>query len=352
MLPTTLQELKYLETRNLLQSNPLIEAVFLQPFKEIELKVLCLISKYINENNFLHIENDNVVEGLQNNFGNCLKIVIPKADFCSFVRSNPSNFYQQIETLSKELISKSVLIESMQKLRSSKAKKKFIAVTLFGGIGCESAHAIFFINPILRLYLQHLKSNFTVLSLEHIANMNSLYAIKIYQLLKQYESAGKREFLLEELKKILGISGLYTENFKDFRKKVLEVAKENINNSSDIEIDFAAEKDGNKVARIVFKISAQQTHLQQAARSFKRHVDAYLLRNAPFNLDLEHRAMTKHWDESKKDIEQNQKLFDTWIKNNTSSYKASSTRKLEIFPIYEFGIPQWYKNFLSENKHS
>ena len=99
--------------------------------------------------------------------------------------------------LSKELLQKSILIESLS-TNTLKKEKRFIGMTLFSYIGCDNSQAVFGINPALQPYLQHLKSNFTILSLEHIANMHSSYAIKTYQLLKQYENVEKRELKVKE----------------------------------------------------------------------------------------------------------------------------------------------------------
>ena len=344
-IPNTLEQLKQLEEKNFIQSNEFIESGFLQPFKELELKVLALISKYINENKFLKIEG-NAIEYLQKNAGQTLLIKIPKKNFCDFLNTDPTNFYKQIKTLSSELIKKAITIESLDSAQL-KTRKKFITVTLFAYIACKDGEAIFGINPILQIYLQHLKSHFTVLSLEHISKMNSGYAIKIYQLLKQYEVITKRTMNLEELKTTLGTKDLYTDNFKDFRKYVLEVAIKNINEHSDIEVSFKSKKTGKKVEEIEFKITSKQTQLQQAIKAFREQMDVYFSRSAPFALDEEHRLLHQNWIKSKKAIEQNQALFEEWIENTIESYNAESTTKLLVKSIQEFGTPAWYSEFLN-----
>lgn len=338
IFPQSLDQLQNLEQRKFFQANQLIESIFEQSFKELELKVLCLISKYINESKFLKVNTD-----LRKTIGSFLEININKKEFCNFLHINPSNFYQQIKILAQNLIKKSIFIESMD---YDKKKKKFISMTLFSSISFLNGKAIFHINPALQIYLQHLKSNFTAMSLEYISNMNSAHAIKIYQLLKQYEQIGKRNFTIINLKKTLGIEKLYKNSFTDFKKNVLEIAKKEINTSSNIETSFTTKKQGKKVEEIEFKIVTKKNHFQQAVKAFITQMDIYFERGAAFFLDNEHKKLHNYWLETQKNIEKNKLLFEEWIKNTTKCYAASSITKLSIKPISEFSNPIWYLNFL------
>lgn len=60
-------------------------------------------------------------------------------------------------------------------------------------------------------YLLQLKKRFTRYELKNILYLKNKHSIRIYELLKQYEKIGKREFELEEFKKLLMIEGQYEE---------------------------------------------------------------------------------------------------------------------------------------------
>ena len=66
-------------------------------------------------------------------------------------------------------------------------------------------------DPVLKPYLLQLKTIFTYYELENILQLRGMYSIRIYELLKQYESIGKREFSLDDFKKILIIEDKYKE---------------------------------------------------------------------------------------------------------------------------------------------
>jgi plasmid replication initiation protein len=350
--PVTMKELIQ-EGQNIFrQSNYLVDSIFEQPFKELELKVLCLISKYVNENKFFLEYQGDFLEKINQTMGGFMKIEINKKEFCQFLHIQESNFYQHMKVLTKDLLKKSILIDSQEtnfykKLKHT-PKKSFIGMTLFFGIACNNGRAIFYINPLLQIYLQHLKSNFTTLSLQHIANMNSVHAIKIYKMLKQYESVGKRTFQLDELKKILCISHLYSNSFTELRKNVLEIAEKNINNLSDIKIEFNTHKQGKKVDSIEFKIIPKKNHFQQAIILFTKQMDIYFTRNVIFGLEEKHNLLCHHWKNSQKSIEKNQSLFEEWVRNTTIAYDTQSVSALKVKQIKESGTPLWYWDFLEK----
>lgn len=85
--------------------------------------------------------------------------------------------------------------------------------------------------------------------------MKSLYSARLYELLKSWQRASEQAWEINELKQLLDAT-TYTR-YQDFRRKVLEIAKREINQyCNDINIDYSAEKDGNRSYKyIVFKIT-------------------------------------------------------------------------------------------------
>ncbi len=67
--------------------------------------------------------------------------------------------------------------------------------------------------------------------------MTNVHAVRIYELLMQYLSLGKREFELSELKEILSIADEY-KVLADFKKRVLNTAVQQINEHSDIRVSY------------------------------------------------------------------------------------------------------------------
>lgn len=103
----------------------------------------------------------------------------------------------------------------------------------------------------LRPYLLELKKAFTSYKLKYIISLNSSYSIRIYELLKQYEKIGNRYFEVDELKQTLGVEKSY-KLFADFKRYVLEVARKELPEKSDISFEYKEVKRAQKVIGIEF----------------------------------------------------------------------------------------------------
>ncbi len=109
-------------------------------------------------------------------------------------------------------------------------------------------------DPKLKPYLLQLKDNFTAYTLKSVLPMRSSYSIRIYELLKQYETIGSRVFNLDELLQVLQVPKSY-HVWRDFNKRVLEPAEKEINKHSDIKISYQPVKTGRKITAINFRIA-------------------------------------------------------------------------------------------------
>lgn len=108
----------------------------------------------------------------------------------------------------------------------------------------------------LKPYLLELKEKYTQYELIYTLKMKSKYSIRLYELLKsrQYDKLKnyKVKYSIDELKRLLDAENY--KSFKDFRRRVLEKATEEINLYSDINIDLTAMKQGKTITEIEIKI--------------------------------------------------------------------------------------------------
>lgn len=112
-------------------------------------------------------------------------------------------------------------------------------------------------DPVLKPYLLHLKSFFTPYELGNILRLKGMYSIRIYELLKQYEKIGKREFPLDAFKKILHIDTQY-QQYRELKKYVLSPAKNEICEKTDIIFSMEEKTHGRKVVGLIFHISSKK----------------------------------------------------------------------------------------------
>lgn len=104
-------------------------------------------------------------------------------------------------------------------------------------------------------FLFDLGQKFTQYQLYNILAMKSAFSVRIYELMKSYAFQKSKIFEVEELKHLLMVDDVKSyNNFKDFRRFVLEKAQEEINELTDITISFEPIKKGKKVVKLKFKI--------------------------------------------------------------------------------------------------
>ncbi|WP_077210379.1 replication initiation protein [Bacillus dakarensis] len=163
---------------------------------------------------------------------------------------NQTSMYTYIKEVIKGLQSKTI--------EYKKGNRTYVANWLVTSIYEETEGTIILkLNPDLKEFFLQLKERFTTYQLENVIQLNSVYSIRIYELLKQYESIKKRNFPLEELREKLGIEKTKYKQYGHFKKRVLTVAQEEVAEKTDIQFTFEEVKQGRKVVGIVFQIKGK-----------------------------------------------------------------------------------------------
>jgi len=163
-----------------------------------------------------------------------------------------SENYTALEESINKLISRRIEIE--QDNKKKKLVTTFLSSCIYDNTGDESKIILRY-DPNLKPYFIQLGKHFTKYYLENILELNSFYAIRIYELCKQYETIKERTIEIKDLKEILDINDKY-KKYNDFKKKVLEISEREINEKTDINISFEEIKTGRKVTSIKFKIKS------------------------------------------------------------------------------------------------
>ena len=114
-------------------------------------------------------------------------------------------------------------------------------------------------DPELKPYLlaiQGHKTPFTKYMIKNILKLHSGHAIRLYELLKRHESKWSvvKNYNLKELKEKMGIDKSAYKAAYDFDRKVLATAKKEINENTDIVIDYKKIKKGRRIDEIEFKV--------------------------------------------------------------------------------------------------
>ena len=99
------------------------------------------------------------------------------------------------------------------------------------------------------------------MQLKSVLNCSSKYAKRLYGIACQWRSVGSKRFEIVELKKMLGLidkkGNEQFERISEFKISVLEIAKKQINENTDIEIDFELKKRGRSFHWVTLHINTK-----------------------------------------------------------------------------------------------
>jgi plasmid replication initiation protein len=182
---------------------------------------------------------------------------LPIKEFAKLVEAKGDHLYKSLDTISHKLMQKIITIKSID-------DTGFVKAALLGGVKYLKNKGILKLSfhPYLKPYMLQLNECFTKISMGDVVGLKSIYSVRIYELLKQYENIGKRELSLSELREFFGISLGKYKRFNDFKKDVLERAKKEINAKTEYDIDYTEKKEARKVVGLEWTIK-KKTHFEK-----------------------------------------------------------------------------------------
>lgn len=145
--------------------------------------------------------------------------------------------YQQLREGTEDMMSRVFEIQMPQGLRQ---------IVLFTTVQYLDGTGSFYmkINEDARPYFFDLKNNFTLLELKSVLSCTSKHAKRLYSLACQWRGTGGHTYSIGGLKEILGLKdpkGKEPEQYTKvsmFKKQVLDIAKRQINEHTDIVFDY------------------------------------------------------------------------------------------------------------------
>ena len=111
-------------------------------------------------------------------------------------------------------------------------------------------------NDSMKPFLLELKRRFTIYQLEAFMQLGSRYSMRVYELLKMREDLRWLRMRVEDLRKLLSCEDKYSR-FGDFRRRVIERAQSEINETTDISFTYKVEREGQSPVRVNFMIEPE-----------------------------------------------------------------------------------------------
>lgn len=168
----------------------------------------------------------------------------------------------------------------MQKVFEVRINKKVIQVSWLSYVAYNETEGTIDLrfDPFLRPYLLELKREFTSYKLENVVKLKSSYAIRIYELLKQYEKIQERTITLSDLRKMLGAEDIYPA-YGNFKQRVLVPAQKELKKKTDISFEIEEIKEGRRVEKVKFIIQSGKKKGNEQLTLFENHLEEFQLPN-------------------------------------------------------------------------
>lgn len=188
-------------------------------------------------------------------------------DFSELTNTQGENLYTRLQSITRRLMQRIITIRPI-------GEKRLIQVAWLGAADYKIDKGIISLSfhPHLKPFFLQLKRNFTKINIVDIMGLQSIYSIRIYELLKQKEFVGMRIITIDEIRDYCGISKEKYKQINDLRRKVLEVAKLDINEKTDIEITYSMIKEGRKYVSVSFDVKNKKT-IKKISESLKKEIN-------------------------------------------------------------------------------
>jgi plasmid replication initiation protein len=152
----------------------------------------------------------------------------------------------------------------------------------------EGAIIIQFTDSIMP-YLSQVRQKFVLYNLKEIADFNSLYTTRLYELIQQFKDTGYLVKSLEQLRKIFAVGDKF-KKYNHFKNRTFDHACKEINNNYEMNLGYEEIKEGRKVVAVKFVFKKTKIHKVTNQRT-----------GVEKNLYIKPKKQNKKLKESKKD---------------------------------------------------
>ncbi|NOU12741.1 MAG: replication initiation protein [Methylococcaceae bacterium] len=184
-----------------------------------------------------------------------------------------SNTYRDLKKASEKLYERSVIIDDPDPDNPKITQRKTRWISSIDYVPGEGKLVLSFAVGIIP-YLSQLSREFTKYKLKHVAKFESVYSIRLYELLVQWSSAGEREIEVEWFKQQFQVGDKYSR-VVDLKKRVIDPAIAEINEHSNFWVKYGQRKSGKTITHFQFQFG-----LKDEPKKYKHLSDEEINRQA------------------------------------------------------------------------
>ena len=183
-------------------------------------------------------------------------------------------------------------------------------------------------SPAVAPLITLLEKNFTSYELEQVAQLNSKYAVRLYEVVIAWRSTGKTPMIaIDELRDRLGVLDDEYVVTADFKRWALDKPIQQINDKTDITITYEQHKQGRKIVGFTFTIKqkVKKTTVKSKEQQATQTVDI-------FNgfTDLERQTIQQRIEEHIQRWEQQGETVGDWHRENITQKAITERWGLDV----------------------
>lgn len=183
-------------------------------------------------------------------------IELSVAEYMELYQADSKNAYQQLRQAAKSLRQRTLLIEVLHEITGEPAILETGWVNYIMYVPDAGLIRIQFSKVIVPCISQ-LNEQFTSFKIKEIVGLTSNYAIRMYELLKQYQTLKSRYFALAELREYLEATDSAYDRIDNLKSRVVDKAVTQINACTDLNVSYQAHRKGRAIVGLEFFIATK-----------------------------------------------------------------------------------------------
>ena len=215
-----------------------------------------------------------ILEARQNSHdGNYDKRLVVSADsYMTHFNVKRSAAYEALQTACKNLFERRFSYQEKRTRGVANVTSRWVSEVAY--INETATVEIVFAQSVIPL-ITELEGRYTSYTIEQVANLNSGYAVRLYELLIAFRSTGTiTPMQLADLRNKLGVLDGEYERMHHFKARVLDLAVSQINEHTDITVKYEQHKTGRAITAISFKFKQKKAPEQLATATNKNRDNA------------------------------------------------------------------------------
>ena len=189
-------------------------------------------------------------------------LIIHAESYINQFSAHRNTAYQALKDACDDLFARQFSYQSLSdKGNIQHHKSRWVSEVIY--VEKEAVVKLIFAPAIIPL-ITRLEEQFTKYDIQQVSGLSSGYAIRLYELLIAWRSTGKTPIIeIQKFRQKLGVLDTEYKQMNDFKKRVLDIAINQINEKTDIKVKVEQHKTGRAISGFSFKFKQKQTAISE-----------------------------------------------------------------------------------------